>query len=503
MTGKLDATTANPRDASDTLHTISQAARDAYSPQGKPSVREPADKSTDKPTSPASLPATPGLTNLTITNDALNKQAVDDATLIHSAETSIPHKFSANTADFTPIFQKIENETPAGLSALEKTYSDMYGTTDPKTGQRSGMLDDLKSKLQPDDYQRLMKLIGEKNTNDVPVGQRADGSSLIKDSADMHVGMNHLTTPDGRAFDLYIPQNARQEIGPDGKPGIPLVVAMHGVEPNSTTADSMERESGLTVEAERKGVAVAFLRPKYRPESALFGAVQNDVGAWNMKGTPGFLPEDPSYDDAKFVDNVLQTVKNGLNVDSSRVGMIGMSDGGRFAQDYAASRPGTISSVVSFEGTRMANDSLVPKAGENVMIVHGLDDHTLPWDETGWWSRGILSVAASAIMQNTQNSRPADQVSTWLKADGIQGPTSDQWRQVTDYGSGGPTPQSDDGVTRTYDYKGPGGDVQVNLVRGAEHAIDDYKNLGGMLLGEVTCLDFSSKGVDFILDHPR
>jgi poly(3-hydroxybutyrate) depolymerase len=492
--GKFDANREKPNNASDAAKksAILNAAQDAYSPQSKISVGKPTDKFDCNGF--GYVPDTPGLVNLTLTNDAANKQAFGDAMSIHSAGTSISHWFTANTADFNSIFKKIESETPAGLRALEKSYSDMYGTE---------MLDDLKSKLKPADYERLKKLIGEKNTNDVPVDQRADGSSLIKDSAYMHVGMNHLTTPDGRAFNLYIPQNARQEIGPHGKPGIPLVVAMHGVEPNSTTPDLMERESGLNIEAERKGVAVAFLRPEYRPESALFGAVQIDVGAWNMKGTPGFLPEDPSYDDAKFVDNVLQAVKNGLNVDSSRVGMIGMSDGGRFAQDYAASRPGTISSVVSFEGTRMANDSLVPKAGENVMIVHGLDDHTLPWDETGWWSRGILSVAASAIMQNTQNSRPADQVSTWLKADGIQGPTSDQWRQVTDYGSGGPTPQSDDGVTRTYDYKGPGGEVQVNLVRGAEHAIDDYKNAGGMPLGRATYLDFSSKGVDFILDHPN
>ena len=428
--------------------------------------------------------------------------ATEAAKKIHTARDSVTHWIGGRTADYKAIFRQIEKQPPSQMGLLQEKYAELYGHADSATGRGTGMLDDLKASLKPDEFDRVTRLISEKQINDVPAEKRVDGSSLITDSGEFHVGANHLKTADGREFDLYIPQNARQEVGPDGKVGMPLVVAMHGVEPDKDNPDMMERESGLNVEAERKGVAVAYLRPVYRPESALLGAVQKDIGAWNMQGTTGFLPSDPSYDDAKFLKDALAKVNSGLKVDHSRVGVVGMSDGGRFAQDFAAANPGVFSSVVSFEGTHMSGDPVVPKAGENVMIVHGLNDHTLPWDQQGRWSRGILSVLSSPIISNTELSRPAEQVEMWLKADGAKGPNTEQWLQVNDSDQSGPKPQSDDGITRTYDYKGTRGEVRVDLVRGAEHAIDDYKNVGGMILGEVTYLDFSSKGVQFILDHP-
>jgi poly(3-hydroxybutyrate) depolymerase len=62
---------------------------------------------------------------------------------------------------------------------------------------------------------------------------------------------------------------------------------------------------------------------------------------------------------------------------------------------------------------------------------------------------------------------------------------------------------TDNGKITIDDSVGPGGEVKTYLIKGANHAIHDYKNQGGMMFGMPDRdLDFSSTSAQFILDHP-
>lgn len=137
----------------------------------------------------------------------------------------------------------------------------------------------------------------------------------------------------------------------------------------------------------------------------------------------------PEYDDAKYIDDVLAKVRDFVHVDNDRVGMIGMSDGGRFAEDYAGTHKG-ISAVVAESGTWMQGEK-PPEHGVNFMEVHGTRDHMLPFDQgqNGDNSRGFMSWLASSFIPNTSESRPWQQEQVWRTADGATKPAT-----VTDDG---------------------------------------------------------------------
>jgi poly(3-hydroxybutyrate) depolymerase len=430
--------------------------------------------SADKATAPAAKaefiqpfarPVSPAAINASV-------EAVHDA-------TEIPHLFGLyHTADMTKVMDIMRDKSPAEIKAMNTAYAEKYSQINPATGKRADLMEQFKATLSGQDFERITKLVNEKNTSDVPVAARIDGSQLIKDGEKLKVGeTNHLTLPDGRKYDLYIPVNAQKPL--------PLIVAMHGAT-GGDPPSLMEHESGLNIEAERKGMAVAYLYPKVHEETGLFG-IKQEVGAWNMQGKKNLLPTDPSYDDAKYVDDVISKVKSSVTVDNDRVGMIGMSDGGRFAEDYAGTHQG-ISGVVAESGTWMQGEK-PPEHGENVMEVHGTSDHMLPFDQgkNGSNNRGFMSWLASSWIPGTSESRPWQQEQVWRAADGATTPA-----KVTDNGK----ITIDDSV-------GPGGEVKTYLIKGANHAIHDYKNQGGMMFGMPDRdLDFSSTSAQFILDHP-
>ena len=430
-----------------------------------PADTKPAAGAKSENVQPFARPVSPAATNASV-------EALHDA-------TEVPHLFGLyHTADMNKVMDIMRDKSPAEIKAMNTAYAEKYSQINHATGKRADLMDQFKATLSAQDFERITKLVNEKNTNDVPVAARIDGSQLIKDGEQLKVGeTNHLTLPDGRKYDLYIPVNAQKPL--------PLIIAMHGAT-GGDPPSLMEHESGLNIEAERKGMAVAYLYPKVHEETGLLGFKQ-EVGAWNMQGKKNLLPTDPSYDDAKYVDDVISKVKSTVNVDNDRVGMIGMSDGGRFAEDYAGSHQG-ISGVVAESGTWMQGEK-PPEHGENVMEVHGTSDHMLPFDQgkNGSNNRGFMSWLASSWIPGTSESRPWQQEQVWRAADGATTPA-----KVTD-----------NGKITINDSVGPGGEVKTYLIKGANHAIHDYKNQGGMMFGMPDRdLDFSSVSAQFILDHP-
>jgi len=90
-------------------------------------------------------------------------QAVAKASdAIHSAKSVPGFMGITHSTDFDGIWKNLYDKSSAEISAIQKDYSHKYGKPDPKTGEQASMMDDLKTSLTPDQYQKVQKLIADK-----------------------------------------------------------------------------------------------------------------------------------------------------------------------------------------------------------------------------------------------------------------------------------------------------------------------------------------------------
>ncbi len=375
------------------------------------------------------------------------------------------------------VFQALLNMTPEQYQSVDRVFTEQFGDEAKPwffSDTSWSIADDIEAKLWSSESDPLMMLVESKQHNDVPLEHRVSGEQLLSQGSDLKVGeINPITLPDGRRFDVYIPQNADDRA--------PVIVAMHG----AAAGDSiglMAQESGLTADAERTGAIVVFAYPKPREFDTGLGNVTGV--AWNAPDRMN-LPSsaDNQTNDYDYLDNVLEDLST-RSITSEEIGLFGFSDGGRFAQVYAADRPDRVAAIVSQSGTWM-NGEEVPTVGIPAMIVHGDSDETLPYEG------GTGSVSGKMdwmLGTNLDNSAPYMQAQVWQTADQCHGPVLEETQgNITE---------------RTYSGCETG-EVIEYLIAGGEHAINDYRNDGNRtaqwLLGSPDrTLDFSTEGAQFL-----
>ncbi len=389
-----------------------------------------------------------------------------------------PAVFSFRTGpDADRVFQAVLNMTPEQYQSVDRAFTEQFGD-DARPWLSSdtswSIADDIEAKLWANESDPLMMLVESKQHNEVPEEHRINGEQLLSQGSDLKVGeINAITLEDGRRYDVYIPQNADDRA--------PVIVAMHG----ASAGDSiglMAQETGLTADAERTGAIVVFAYPKPR---------EFDTGLFNVTGVAWNAPDrmnlpssvDNQTNDYDYLDNVLDDLST-RTMTSDKVGLFGFSDGGRFAQVYAADRPDRVAAIVSQSGTWM-NGEEEPTVGIPVMIVHGDSDATLPYEG------GMGSVSGKMdwfLGTNLDNSAPYMQAQVWQTADQCQGPVIEETQgNITE---------------RTYSGCETG-EVIEYLIAGGEHAINDYRNDGDRtaqwLLGSADrTLDFSTESAQFL-----
>jgi poly(3-hydroxybutyrate) depolymerase len=359
------------------------------------------------------------------------------------------------------------------LALVNERFAQKYGKDYAAYGQKWDMRNELLDELGQEDLSRFARLIKDKNINEVPQEFRVSGDALLKPNSGLTAGeISRISLADGRDYDVYIPRNADSRA--------PVIVAMPGAGLGDMKG-VMANESGLTIDAEKTGSIVIFANPKSR---VLDGSLGMASASWNTPGRtnlPGQI--DNSYDDRVYMDNVLNDLAARSKM-ADKVGMIGFSDGARFAEVYAADRPERVAGVVSMSGTWMEGDA-APSKAIPMMIVHGDKDEMLPY-------KGGLGDTSeeTPIATNLDKSRPAMQAKVWSEAGGGTGDVV----QVA----------YEKGVEqRIYSGSQP---VVEYIVQGADHGIHDYKNNGNRwiqwALGEPQLQhDFVSKGAGFLKQH--
>jgi poly(3-hydroxybutyrate) depolymerase len=284
---------------------------------------------------------------------------------------------------------------------------------------------------------------------------------------------NHVNLPDGRKYDIYVPSHAN---GP-----LPVMMILHGA--NGGAADGlMERESGMDKLAEEKGFAVVYPLSKTHP--VLFGTMDN--ATWNGP-FKNLMATDSSYNDFNYLDSVVQdvTTKHALNVDKDRISAVGMSDGGRLVNEYAAARPGVLSAIASVHGTLLGGEAKTAQ-GQPTLIIHSDYDYMLPYNG----GRGFMSSLSSGIMPGTDSSKPYRQREYWAIQNGCKG-----------------LPAVEDGdklkVTTYTDAQCQVGPVKEYIIKGGKHAWDGVLGQGGWpMVGDKDANFETSKVVaDFVLQY--
>jgi polyhydroxybutyrate depolymerase len=171
-----------------------------------------------------------------------------------------------------------------------------------------------------------------------------------------------------RSYLLHFPK------GYDRTRPLPLVVVLHG---GFGTARAMEEESGFSAIADKEQFFVA-----YPNGVGLFGWLQH----WNAGHCCG-LAMRWEVDDVDFVSKVIHQISRQVQVDSSRIYIVGYSNGGMLGYLYAARRPDIVAAVAGIAttiGSRISPDQPEmrierPRAPVPVIAFHGLRDETVPY----------------------------------------------------------------------------------------------------------------------------
>lgn len=402
--------------------------------------------------------------------------------------------FGAGT-DKPRIWNALKGLNEEQIKAVDESFAKRHGVNYADKGKRWGLAEEFKDELSGADLKTAQAIL--KTHNEVPEAKRVAGQDVIKPGSNLAAGeTNRVTFADGRKYDVYVPKNAQQPM--------PVIMVMHGASSNQDPADVrfLEKESGMNQVAEQQGFAVVYVQGEPRTRTAFNSGVwENHPNSWILDGHKNLLAPDKQFDDAKYLDNVLADVKGRINVDEKRIGLTGMSDGGRAAEQYALDRPGTFSALGVMHGTWMQGEKMPEKgSGMPIMIVHGTSDHMLPYDQgkLTWGplsgvsveGPGFMAVGASPFIPGTADSRPWQQVPVFANANDC---------------TGAPTVSKVDG-TRITEYSAnqcKAGEVKEYVIDGANHAWHDYRNEGGWAVVGMPSRNtqFSAEMARFILSH--
>ena len=154
----------------------------------------------------------------------------------------------------------------------------------------------------------------------------------------------------------------------------PLVVVIHGA---FATAEEIETKTGFSILSDREGFIVV-----YPNGMGIFGLLQH----WNAGHCCG-RAANIDLDDVGFLQNVIEEVSGLLNVDRSRIYMVGHSNGGMLTYRFAAEKPEEIAAAAAVaasigswtEKKPLGWEMPIPQQPVPFIIFHGTADDDVPY----------------------------------------------------------------------------------------------------------------------------
>ncbi len=166
-----------------------------------------------------------------------------------------------------------------------------------------------------------------------------------------------------RTYHLYVPYVY------DRKESIPLLIALHG---GGGTGKGMEEKTtieGFDKLAKKGNFIVVY------PD-----AVEKN---WNDgRNDPHSYSAQHNIDDVYFISVLIDQLEKEYNIDSKRVYVTGISNGGMMTFRLGCELSDKISAIATVASSLPENlyNSSVPANKISVLIIHGTDDPLVPWD---------------------------------------------------------------------------------------------------------------------------
>ena len=172
-----------------------------------------------------------------------------------------------------------------------------------------------------------------------------------------------------REYLLYIPESYNESIS------MPVMLNFHGF---GGTAERHLRNADMRSLSESKGFILIY------PQGTLLGNYPH----WNP--SPVGEGNKSSTDDLGFIDKLLTTLPEKINIDSSRIYACGYSNGGFLSYSLACNLTNQIAAIGSVAGTMLTDtyencNAYVPKPMIN---IHGAKDPIVPYQG----STGLVSI---------------------------------------------------------------------------------------------------------------
>lgn len=230
-----------------------------------------------------------------------------------------------------------------------------------------------------------------------------------------------------RSYRLHLPDTAA------ANHALPLVMALHG---GGGNARNIERMSGLSTIADRENFAVVYPNGSGRLRHALF--------TWNAGNCCG-RALDEQVDDVGFLNAVLDDVARRYPIDSRRIYVTGMSNGGMMAYRFGCEAAGRIAAIAPVAGAM--NVTCTPVAPLSVIAFHGTaDEHVLYEGGTPTKTRDPHPRVDTAVK---------DTMAFWQQFNGCSGYASEAAAEVT---------------TEVWNNCRAGTEVELNSLEGFGHA---------------------------------
>ncbi|MGA8223582.1 MAG: PHB depolymerase family esterase [Candidatus Acidiferrales bacterium] len=179
----------------------------------------------------------------------------------------------------------------------------------------------------------------------------------------------------------------------DGKKSLPLVLVLHG---GGQSPESAEWMSGMSAKADSENFLVAYPSGTGR---------LSRMPTWNSGNCCGYALEN-KVDDVAFLSALIDKLEHDYSVDSKRVYVTGISNGGMMSYRLACEAADKVAAIAPVEGAQ--NVECRPGAPVSVIVFHGTADQHVAFDG----GTGRFQIGPSRV-----DNSVASAVSFWARED--------------------------------------------------------------------------------------
>ncbi len=237
-----------------------------------------------------------------------------------------------------------------------------------------------------------------------------------------------------REYLLHVPP------GYDGRKPVPLVVALHGLGGN---ASQFARDSSISKFADKYNFIAVY--PDARQ---WFGEKQLQI--WDAGN--GLVNGNQGESELKFLRNIIEKTQSQASIDSQRIYVTGISNGGMMAFNAAAGLSDKIAAIAVISGA-MSGKEKSPSQPLSVLNIHGTDDVIIPIE-------GVEGVPRLLTEAGIPTLKPNYYVPNyWNAVDGNAEPSKIEFK--------------DNQVIERWTNEKSGAEVEQRIIIGGHHKVDE------------------------------